>query len=867
MLPIYDFKNEIIDAVKRNYVTIICAETGSGKSTQVPQYLAKCYNQVVVTEPRVMAAKTLAKRVAEEVDATLGEEVGYNTAYDKCFSQYTNIMYCTDGLQLIRTMFNDNESQERVLIIDEAHEWNLNIEVLIAWCKFMKNRWNTKVVIMSATIDSQGLAMYFGDDVAVLEIPGNLYDVEVEERPRRYFINTIKVYVQEGKNILVFVPGKKEISEVIEDLEEENCTAIPLHGELDWEEQKKCFYQYPNSKVVVATNVAQTSITIPDIDVVIDTGDARVTYAENGIQGLYLKNISVSDLIQRKGRAGRTKEGKYILCSDTRIEDRPLFSVPEIQRSILDRVVLQISAIGLDAEAMEFYHQPSVDEIINAKRELNNLGALKDGKVTEIGKKIVKMPVSVQFARMIAEAEKYGVTEPVMIIAAIIEMGGLLSREGYYGYFTNESKSDLLAELDTWNKISEIGYIQDFNKIGINKKSFFRIKEHIKKMRQVLFGIVTLENTGTRAEIRKSCLTGMVSHIYIHDYENSYYGIDGNKVLKQKNSCVSSFSTFIVGIPKRIEFSDRWGDKSTLNLVGFVSEITEDDIMRLAPQLVEEREELRYSRTEDAVEVTVCKYILGTLLSETFHLEKNHPDLERMREEYINMHPELQPKQEVVFIEGKPFEVHYNYYPIERAIVYIDGETLFKTEKKEVFLDSGQKVFFRTSWLGNEEGNLQALRNAYELRRIGRLKSAKEDKYESFKVSTINDVLKRKDILGEITLTMDKGGYGDNPIIVYGALILRKKTVSFTIMDDEEMAISSTKEALQYLFIQKVERDYGESRFSHQKGKKKKILTEEEKEVKKDFDSLVREVLLTLTAENVEENFEFLQEYYEVLMG
>ena len=263
-LPIASYKTAIIDAVRNHYVTIVTAETGSGKSTQIPQYLSEYFSQVVVTEPRIMAAKTLAKRVSEEMNVTLGEEVGYRTGYDKCDSTNNKILYCTDGLQLVRTIFNHESNAENVLIIDEVHEWNLNIETLIAWCKFMYGKWNTKVVIMSATLDAVKLYNFFGNDSTILSIPGNLYDVTIEERSKYELIETIKENIHDGKNILVFVAGKKEINDVIQELTDENATVLPLHGEMDWEEQKKCFEQYPNPKVVVATNVAQTSLTIPE---------------------------------------------------------------------------------------------------------------------------------------------------------------------------------------------------------------------------------------------------------------------------------------------------------------------------------------------------------------------------------------------------------------------------------------------------------------------------------------------------------------------------------------------------------------------------------------------------------------------------
>ena len=168
---------------------------------------------------------------------------------------------------------------------------------------------------------------------------------------------------------------------------------------------------------------------------------------------------------------------------------REEYSVPEIQRSILDRVVLQLATIGLDAEELEFFHQPDLSEIKLSKKALTDIGAFSEKQVTAIGRKIVKMPVSVQVARMIVEAEKYGVTEQVITIASIIENGGLLSKEGKYNDFTSEYKSDLLAELDVWKSINQMKYI-DFQKLGINKRTFFRVKENIQKLKEALAGIV-----------------------------------------------------------------------------------------------------------------------------------------------------------------------------------------------------------------------------------------------------------------------------------------------------------------------------------------------------------------------------------------
>lgn len=872
LLPITKYRKEIIEAVNNHSFTIVSAETGSGKSTQIPQYLADYYSQVIVTEPRIMAAKTLAKRVAEEMGVTLGKEVGYRTAYDKCFSPTSNILYCTDGLQLIRTIFCEDSKTENVLIIDEVHEWNLNIEALVAWCKFMQGKWNTKVVIMSATIDTAKLADFLGEDVAVLNIPGNLYDVEIEERPSYALIDTIKENINAGKNILVFVAGKKEIHSVVEKLNGENATVLPLHGEMDWDEQKKCFEHYSNSKVIVATNVAQTSLTIPDIDVVVDSGEARISIAENGIQGLFLKAISCSDIMQRKGRAGRTKAGKYFLCSDIPMEYRSKYSIPEIQRSILDRVVLQMAEIGVDAETLKFYHQPDIDAILKAKKELTIIGALFDNEVTELGHKMVKMPVSVQLARMIIEAEKYGVTEQVMTIAAIIEMGGLLTKEAHYYDFTAEKESDLLAELDVWNLINKMGYI-NFKELGIKKKSFFKIKEHIQKLKETLYGIVEITHNDDREAVVKSCLYGLVSHIYVRNYDR-LYGNDGTEVQLDRNSCISSYSKLVVGIPKTIEFKNRYGWTSSLNLVGFASEIDVNTLFELVPNAIVEETDLRYSENMDAVEVTIKRSFAGVIVDTEINYDESHPEYAKLKAKYEEEMKYYNSSttcnsfnhQEVVVIDGKQFTVHNSFYD-KGGVVYIDNETLFTTKVNEVFLDSGEKVHFCSNILfSRKTTSISELKNAVEMNRLNRIREKKKQEYESLKISSLDDVIANAEKIGKIQLTMNNGGYGDTPIFAYGYIVLKKNTVTFKLGDDEKIAKSNTLEALQYLFFKEIERKYGESKFSHQIGKKKKILTESEMEAKKDFDSLVRELMPSLTVENARENLEFLEEYYQELM-
>lgn len=889
-LPIDQYEDAIVKAIAKNDFLIVVGRTGCGKTTRIPQFLTGKFAQVIVTEPRILTAKTASHRVAEEMGVTVGKEIGYKTGYDKCFSADSKILFCTDGLQLVRTITMADGTKENVLIIDEIHLWNRNMEALVAWCKFMRNKWNTKVVIMSATMDAEKLKSYLGSKTEIINVPGRLYEVAVEHRPAYMLVPTVLEYVQEKRDTIVFVSGKKEMESLIEDIKEENCNAVilPLHGDLEWEEQNKCYLNYSVPKVIVATNIAQDGVTIPGISV-IDTGKAKISNAESGVEGLVEIEISKADSKQREGRAGRTEGGRYTLCSDYPYEDREEYTVPEIQRSILDRIVLQLAAAGLDAEMLEFYHQPDIEAIRLAKKKLIALGATdSDNNVTELGTKMVKMPVSVELARMIVEAEKYGVTEQVMTIAAIIEMGGLLKKGKKnswvnYSNFTSEHSSDLLAELDVWNKLSEMGYI-DFKEVGISKKNFLRIKEHIKKLRNALDNLVDIQKGDDREAILKSCIAGMATNIFVSDGYGRFVGEDGVTRLLDKGSCVHSSYLepleCIIGTPKSFPVKGRWGYTDQMNLVTFATKISKSMLEKLVSSQIRVEPECVYDAENDAVKVYKSRYYLTLKLSTTTELDYNHPEYAKLKAEYEadqewrrkclasssiygsrNYSSASDTCQQTVEIDGKEFQVYYSY---RKPYICVDDKTLFTTDVRTVALDNGTRVMLRNdSVYRREEESMAGLRNAVEIQRVSALRDCKKRIYSRIQVNTLWDVLNYADEIGTIELTMNNGGYGNEPILAYGCITLKKKTVSFELLDDEEKATSNTREALQYLFMKEVEKRYPIGSFSSQTGKKKKILTPKENEVKMEFDTLVRELLSGLTVNNAEEDLEFLEEYFQ----
>lgn len=867
-LPIYNYMNEITEAIKNHAVTIITAETGSGKSTQVPQYAHNAGYDVVVTEPRRMATWSLAERVAEEMETPLGETVGFRTALERNDSQNTSILYCTDGLELVRSL-TDTKNKPKVLIIDEVHEWNSNIETLIGWSKKkIQEGWCTKVVIMSATLERESLEKYFGEDVYSLEVPGRLFPVSFEERSEMHLISAIAEMVSEKRNTLVFVPGKKEIAEVMKQLSSNNVKAkvLPLHGELDSEEQKKCFHSYSVPKVVVATNVAQTSITIPDIDAVVDTGKERRLETHDGIQGLFLRDTSKADCMQRKGRAGRTKEGRYILCSDSYFKDREEFSVPEIQRCLLEQTVLRLATIGIDAVEFPFFHQPNVEELVRAKETLINLGALKeDNTVTTIGYKMAKMPVGVQSARMIIEAEKYGVTEEVIKIASIVEIGTLLSKDASYANFTRERESDLLAELDVWNALQEMGYIK-FDEVGINKKTFFRIKEHIKRMHEALKGVVEIGYCNDRKAIKMACMAGMINHVY----KNTGYGyVNGDGVSRQldRRSCLYGPS-LVVGKPRIIEFEDRYGWKRTMDLVTIATKVTAEELKEIAPQFITEEEtDCYYSSYEDAVKVTKVTYFKDIQIAEDTQTVPNHPDYAKLKAEYEGSTRSTyyeDRRQKTIEIDGKPFEVEYSW---GGASITVDKYTLYHSDTKRITLDDATQVtlkYYGDSWHGQNGNTMADLRNKVERARVKEAWDRAKRNLPELESFDISSVLKCIPTIGKQEITIGNGGYGE-PIYGFGCITLQKNnSLKLELIEDEEKSAENTKEAIKFLYGKHIKENYPEKKFKFLKGVKG--LSKKEQKVKEEFDSEVRELLEGLDISNIEERISYLEELYNVLI-
>jgi len=629
-LPIHSFRDQIVEAVRTSPVVVITAETGAGKSTQVPQYLLDEGYDLVVTQPRRLAARTVAERVAEEIGEEIGGTVGYRTAVDRRDSPATRCLFCTDGLALVRELMGQNKG---VLVLDEVHEWNENMEVLVAWAKRQTEAGaDFKVVLMSATLEAEKLATFF-NGAPVISVPGRLFPVETKKAGMR-LVDDVATLVAEGRNVLVFQPGKQEIEDTCAALKQQqvNAEILPLHGQLTPEEQSRCFKHYGRPKVVVSTNVAQTSVTIDDIDAVVDSGMERRIELVDGVEGLYLKPISLADATQRKGRAGRTKPGIYI--DHCGASGRPDFPVAEIMRKRLDQTVLRLAIAGFDMEKLAFFHQPNVSDIHDARRTLVGLGCMTaDGGVTKIGKLVNRLPVSVQYARMLVEADRLGVVDDILTVAAIMEMGGITvpppsrnqpDRPDWRRMVPSESESDVMGQLAVW-ELGESMSKDEMREKGISLRTYFRAKEIRRHLEQAVKQFFQFGSTGRREDILKAVCAGMVDHLFKGSY-GSYRNGEGVDRELGTASLVRG-AEWLVGKPFDLQIKTRRGDM-TLKLIELASKVNPMWLTEIAPQLVEQKTSLnpRYDAQKDSVVSTTQVYFNGQMVKEEAVADGQHPE-------------------------------------------------------------------------------------------------------------------------------------------------------------------------------------------------------------------------------------------------
>ncbi|MDH6518051.1 ATP-dependent helicase HrpA [Streptomyces sp. SAI-135] len=570
-LPVSQKKDDIAAAIRDHQVVIVAGETGSGKTTQIPKICLELGRGVTGmighTQPRRIAARTVAERVAEELDTPLGEAVGWKVRFtDQVNPDATFVKLMTDGILLAEIQTDRELRAYETIIIDEAHERSLNIDFLLGYlAQLLPKRPDLKVVITSATIDPERFSRHFGD-APIVEVSGRTYPVEVRYRPLleedsddsdRDQITAICDAVEElqgeGKgDILVFLSGEREIRDTADALVKKNyrfTEVLPLYARLSHAEQHRVFQPHTGRRIVLATNVAETSLTVPGIKYVIDPGFARISrYSHRTkVQRLPIEPVSQASANQRKGRCGRTSDGICIrLYSEEDFDARPEFTDAEILRTNLASVILQMTAAGLgDIEKFPFIDPPDHRNIRDGVQLLQELGALDPAqkdvrkRLTDTGRKLAQLPVDPRLARMVLEADKNGCVREVMVIAAALSIQDPRERpadkqtqaDQQHARFKDET-SDFLAYLNLWRYIREQQKERGSSSFRRMCKqeylNFLRIREWqdiYTQLRTVAkqMGIHLNEDDAPDQSVHVSLLAGLLSHIGMKDVK------DGNK--------------------------------------------------------------------------------------------------------------------------------------------------------------------------------------------------------------------------------------------------------------------------------------------------------------------------------------------------
>ncbi|MGE0350986.1 ATP-dependent RNA helicase HrpA [Hydrogenophaga sp.] len=501
-LPVSARRHEIEAALREHQVVIVCGETGSGKTTQLPKILlamgrGKCNARpgqrgqlIGHTQPRRIAASSVAKRIAEELKTPLGEVVGYKVRFQDRLSKDASVKLMTDGILLAETQTDPDLRAYDTLIIDEAHERSLNIDFLLGYLRqLLPRRPDLKVVVTSATIDADRFAQYFASSrgpAPVLMVSGRTFPVEVRWRPfeesREHDLNhTIADGVDElwrggqGGDILVFLPGEREIREAADHLRKHlshipalrNAEVLPLFARLSQAEQDRIFQEHGNRRIVLSTNVAETSLTVPGIRFVIDAGTARVKrYSfRQKVEQLMVEPISQAAANQRAGRCGRVADGICIrLYDEAGFQARPRFTDPEILRSSLAGVILRMKALRLGAvEDFAFIEAPQKRAIVDGYQLLAELNAVDDAnELTPIGQALSRLPLDPRVGRMILEAQQRGALDEVLVIASALSVQDVRDRpldkqaqaDQAHAKFDDE-KSEFSGTLKLWKWLED----------------------------------------------------------------------------------------------------------------------------------------------------------------------------------------------------------------------------------------------------------------------------------------------------------------------------------------------------------------------------------------------------------------------------
>ncbi len=742
-LPVSQRKDDIAAAIRDHQVVIVAGETGSGKTTQLPKICLELgrgiRGQIGHTQPRRLAARTVADRIASELNTELGEAVGYKVRFTDQSGQGTLVKLMTDGILLAEIQTDRMLRQYDTLIIDEAHERSLNIDFILGYVKqLLPRRPDLKVIITSATIDPERFSQHF-DDAPIVEVSGRTYPVEVRYRPivdpddpgadqdrdqTQAICDAVDELQYEGPgDILVFLSGEREIRDTADALSKQdlrNTEILPLYARLSSSDQHRVFQRHTGRRVVLATNVAETSLTVPGIKYVVDPGTARISrYSHRTkVQRLPIEPVSQASANQRKGRCGRTSDGICVrLYSEDDFDARPEFTDPEILRTNLASVILQMTSLGLgDIAAFPFVEPPDRRQVTDGVQLLQELGAfdMTDGKkLTETGRKLALLPVDPRMARMVLEASRNGCVREVMIIAAALSIQDPRERpaekqqaaDEQHARFADKT-SDFLAYLNLWEYVSEQQKTlstNQFRRLCRNEYlNYLRIREWqdiFSQLRQLAKPLGITLNAGDAVDpqrVHTSLIAGLLSHIGLKDpAKGDYLGARGARFSVFPGSALFKKQPRFVMSAELVETSRLWGRVN--------ARIEPEWVEPLAGHLVKRNySEPHWERKQGAVMALEKVTLYGVPLVADRRVNYGRVDPELSRELFIRH----------ALVEGD-WETRHQFFSENRALldevedlenrarrrdILVDDETLFEFYEQRVPADVVSGRHFDSWW-------------------------------------------------------------------------------------------------------------------------------------------------------------------------
>ncbi|HEV2785569.1 MAG TPA: ATP-dependent RNA helicase HrpA, partial [Solirubrobacteraceae bacterium] len=591
-LPVSARRDDLLAAIRDNQVVIVAGETGSGKTTQLPKICLELGRTAIAhTQPRRIAARTVATRIAEELGVELGGAVGYAVRFDDRSARETQVRLLTDGLLLAEIGHDRMLRRYDTIIVDEAHERSLNVDFLLGYLRrLLPERPDLKLVITSATIDPGRFSAHFAN-APVVEVSGRTFPVEVRYRPvadETDPVDAIGDAVEEllrdaPGDVLVFLSGEREIRDTAEALAGrlgKEVGILPLYARLSPAEQQRVFQRHSERRVVLATNVAETSLTVPGIGAVVDPGTARISRysARLKVQRLPIEPVSRASADQRKGRCGRTSDGICVrLYSEEDFAARPAFTDPEILRTSLAAVILQMEALRLgEVEDFGFLDPPDRRQVRDGKLLLHELGALDlDAKnprkrLTALGRRLAQLPVDPRMGRMVLEADRLGCADEVIVVAAALSIQDPRIRpadkrgeaDEHHARFEDQ-RSDFLSFLNLWRhlraqqrKLSGNGFRRMCHAEFLH---YLRVREWqdlVGALRRAArsVGVKINQEPAGADEIHRALLAGLLSHVGVRDAgRREYEGARGARFALSPGSALARRTPAWVMVAELVE--------------------------------------------------------------------------------------------------------------------------------------------------------------------------------------------------------------------------------------------------------------------------------------------------------------------------